>query len=475
MPGTVNHLDDFTLLRHVAKDLSDFEERATRRHLRSCGVCQRNLGKIEELDYVFREAGPGLFSEPESEELPSGDPFRRRPAPRSLTRPGAGAKGPAMAAECIAAAKEAAQRKDSLLSCRDAGGEALRGAFDQLRLSELADRFAVGYALEEAVSRMVEAPGRWLRFAETALARLAEESKSRRSPSMADAAYPLADLVGRAHLLAGIARNWTGEFERGGHNLLLAYRAFAKGAGSGVDLARVELAEATRRSFVERADEGLILATRAARTFSDFGITDEEARAQAVKGLALSRKGRDEEALGAYRAALPAFERLGLWNAYASTLQNVGASLMHLGRLDEARREYARALRKVSRAERPAVHAFIRRNLAMTLFEAGQYAQAAPAFGSAASLFEQLGATADALPTLLFQIECLARSGARARARSLMAAFRLRVEELGALDGSTLEELDAALSGRHPDLTSLARLRDEVEETLRERLEGSAS
>ena len=221
---------------------------------------------------------------------------------------------------------------------------------------------------------------------------------------------------------------------RGGRDLLLAYRAFARGTASEVELARVELAEATRRSFVERAPEGLILASRAAQTFSDFGIADEEARALAVKGLALSRDGRGEEALLAYREALPAFERLGLWNAYVSTLQNVGATLMHLGRLAEARREYARALRNVSRTERPAVHAFIRRNLARTLFEAGRFAQAALGFGSATSLFEQQGATADALLTLLYQIESFARAGAGVKARSLMAGFERRVGELGVLD-----------------------------------------
>ncbi len=474
MSAALNHLDDCTLLRHVARDLSDFEERAARRHLLSCDVCRKNLEKIEELDHLLREAGPELFGETEMEGLPSGDPFCLRPVPRALTKPAAAAQGRARATECLAAAKEASRRKNSLLSCRDAGEKVLRNAFDGLRLSEPTDRYTLGYALEEAVSRMVEAPALWLRFAEAAVSRLAAEPKGRRSPSVADSAYPLADLVGRAHLLAGIARNWTGEFERGGRDLLLAYRAFARGTASEVELARVELAEATRRSFVERAPEGLILASRAAQTFSDFGIADEEARALAVKGLALSRDGRGEEALLAYREALPAFERLGLWNAYVSTLQNVGATLMHLGRLAEARREYARALRNVSRTERPAVHAFIRRNLARTLFEAGKFAQAALGFGSATSLFEQQGATADALLTLLYQIESFARAGAGVKARSLMAGFERRVGELGVLDASTLKELAAALSGRNPDLASLVRLRDGVEETLRDRLERSA-
>lgn len=474
MPGALNHLDDCTLFRHVCRDLSEFEEKAARRHLRSCGACRRNLEKIEELDHLLREAGPELFAETDSEDLPSGDPFRLRPASRPLTGRAAGTGGRARATQCLAAAKEAARRKDRLLSFRDAGEKVLRGGFDELRLSEPTDRYTIGYALEEAVSRMVEGPARWLRFAEASRTRLAAEPKSRRSTSVADSAYPLADLVGRAHLLSGIARNWTGEFERGGRDLLLAYRAFSRGTASEVDLARVELAEATRRSFVERAPEGLVLASRAARTFAEFGIADEEARALAVKGLALSRHGRGEEALLAYREALPALERLGLWNAYASTLQNVGATLMHLGRLGEARREYARALRKVSRTERPAVHAFIRQNLARTQFEAGEFAQAASGFGSATSLFEQQGAMADALLALLFQIESFARAGAGVKARFFMAGFKRRVQELDALDASTLKELDAALSGRNPDLASLVRLRDEVEETLRERLEGSA-
>jgi tetratricopeptide (TPR) repeat protein len=474
MPGTVNHIDDFTLLRHVAKDLSEFEERKTQRHLSSCGICQRNFEKIEELDYVLREAGPELLGEAEWEDLPSGDPFRRRPEPHPLKKPEGAPRGMALANECIAAAKEASGKKDSLLSRRDAGEDALRGALGQLRLSELTDRYILGYALEDAVSRMVEGPARWLRFAKAATARLSEEPIAHRSSSLAEYAYPHSHLMGRAHLLAGIARNWTGEYEKGGRDLQAAYGAFTKGAVTDLELARVELAEATRRSFVDRGEEGLILAARAMRTFVDFGMEDEVARAEAVKGVVLSNGGRREEAISAFRTALLTFERLGLWNAYVSTLQNIAGSLIHLGRLEEARREYARALRKVSRTGQPAIHAFIRQNLARTLFEAGEHAQAAPAFGSAASLFEQQGAMADALVALLFQIECHARAGAGARAGSLMAAFRQRVEELGALDTSTIKELEAALSGRNPDLTSLARLRDEVEETLRGHLQGVA-
>ncbi|MGE5344792.1 MAG: hypothetical protein ACM3JH_02465 [Acidithiobacillales bacterium] len=474
MPAALNHLDDATLLRHVAGDLSDFEEKAAQRHLRSCGDCRRNLGKIEELHQLLREGGPALLGEKDPKGLPPGDPFHQRPEPRPLRRAGGKAQGSTLATECVAAAKSAAGRKESLLACRDADEEALRKSLEKLRLSELADRYALGYALEEAVVRIVEGPGHWLRFAEAAILRLSKEPRRIPPAGRADYAYPLAHLVGRAHLLAGVARNLTGEFETGGRNLLTAYRAFTKGVVTDIELARVELAEATRRSFIDRAREGLILASRAERTFSDFGMRDEEARSHAVKGLLLSRQGRHEEGLTAFRRALPVFEKLGLWNAYASTVQNIGASLMHLGRLDEARREYARALRKVSSAERPVIHAFIRQNLARTLLDGGEFAQAASGFGSAASLFDRQGAIADALLARLFQIESLARGGAAARARSLLAGFRRRVEELGALDSSTLKELDAALSGRNPDLASLVRLRDEVGEALCDRLGATA-
>ncbi len=473
MSEAPKHLDDTTLLRHVAGDLSDVEEKGAQHHLRSCGACRTNLGKIEELHQLLRESGPELLGERGTKGLPPGDPFHRRPEPRPPKRGGT-AQGPAVAAECAAAARSAARRKEALLAGRDADDKGLRDAFGKLRLSQLADRYALGYALEEAVARIGEGPVRWLRFAEAAIRRLAGEPRRIPPVALADYACPLAHLDGRAHLLAGLAQSWTGEFGKAGRNLLIAYRAFTKGAVSDVELARVELAEATRRSFLDRVREGLILASRAERTFADFGLRDDEARAHAVKGLLLSRQGRHEEGLTAFRRALPAFESLGLWNAYASTVQSVGASLMNLGRLDEARREYARALRKVPDTGQPALHAVLRQDLARTLFEGGEYAKAAPGFGSAASLFERQGARADALLALFLQIESLARGGAAATARSLLAGFRRRAEELGLPGPSTLTELDAALSKRDPDLASLARLRERVGETLGDRLRVSA-
>ncbi len=473
MQSALKHLNDTTLLRHLAGDLNDLEEKAAQQHLRSCVDCRKNLGKLEELHQLLREGGPELLGEKVPKGLPPEDPFFRRPEPRPV-RQGKEARGHALAAECAAAARSAARRKEALLARRDADDEVLRKAFETLRLSELADRYVLGYALEEAVARIGEGPATWLRFAEAAILRLSGEPSHLPPAALADYACPLAHLVGRAHLLAGVARNATGDFGKSGRNLLAAYRAFTRGTVTDVELARVELAEATRRSFLDRAREGLILASRAERTFSDFGLRDDEARAHAVKGLLLSRQERHEEGLTAFRRALPAFEKAGLWHAYASTAQSIGASLTHLGRLDEARREYERALRRLPRSGRPMLHAVLRWNLARTLFEGGNYDQAAPGFGSAASLFEGQGARGDALLALFFQVESLVRGQAAPRARSLLAGFRRRAEQLGVPSASTLKELDDALSGRKPDLASLVRLRGEVCETLRDRVGAAA-
>lgn len=472
MPGaamTPQHLDEFTLLRLVTSDLDDLESAATRRHLRECAVCREGLEGIEALDKALRRVRECLSTpDRDAGRLPVGDPFRFRPAGSAGRRRPAAAPGADLASLALAATRLAAPLKEELLGASAGMRPALLASLDSLRLDELPPRYALGYALDEAIGRMVEAPARWLALGEASVARVERQRRSGARPAAAvEAAYPLLDLAGLGNLVAGTARNWTGDLARGAVDLARAFRAFAAGSRSEARLAQAELAESQRRSFADRPEEGLVLARRATASFDALDQVENLARARGAQALALSYLGREEEALAEYRASRDAFQGAGLWNGWVTALHGVGTCLLKLGRLDEARREYARALKLVSRDERPAVHAFVRSNLARTLFGAGRYAESARAFADAAALFERLDAPADSLACVLGEIESLARAGSWLRADALFARFKTEVEEKNALDPPLLSSLGAILSGETRDLDLLEVLRERAEEGLR--------
>lgn len=466
---TPSHLDDFTLLRFVAKDLDDIEGATVRRHLRACTSCREGLKGIEALDDALRRAKSCLDSESGAlAGLPPGDPFRFRPAGPVRARRAGGEDGPASVAAALAATRLAPALKERLLLSAGEGDGALRTELDRLLLGELAHRYALGYALDEAIARMVEAPARWLSLGDASADRVEREGKDRtRAVRLVERGYPLVDLLGLCRLVAGVARNWTGDLVRGGRDLSRAWRSFGHGSASESRLAQVELAESQRRTFLGRPAEGLVLAERSARSFEALGRAEQLARARGSRALALSYLDRDEEALIDFRAARDGYEEAGFWNGWVTALNGIGACLLRLGRLDEARREYARALKRVSKGERPSVHAFVRGNLARTLFEAGRYADAARAFAASAELFESLSATADSVGARLWEIESLARCGAWGRAGALMGVLRDDVEAREALDPDLLASLQAVLSGEVRDVDILATLRRRAEESLR--------
>ena len=394
---TAPHPDDFTLLVLLEGEMSEMDAARLKRHLSTCPACASAYREIEKLDRTLKSTLPNLEEALAEPELPEGDPFRCRPDCTRLGRhlPVAGDEA---FHEVFAATRDAAEVKSRLLSAAAAPEEDLREALSALDLLALRDRYGLGYALDDALYNMVEGPARWARFgrasADTVLAARAD---GRTLDAPAERAYPLDDLLGLSLLVQGTACNWTGEFLRGGRDLRRAYGAFARGSVSERRLASVELVEAQRRAFLDRAEEALHLADRARGTFRALGLEDEAAKAAGARALALSYLDRDEEAIAEFRKILPVLASYGRWNTYVSALNGIGFCFLRLSRLDEARREYASALRQVGREARPAVHSFIRANLARTLFQGGRYAEAARAFASAASLFSAQESIADEL------------------------------------------------------------------------------
>ena len=413
------HPDDFTLLVLLEGELSELEAARLRRHLAECPACASACRDIDRLDRTLKRAAPELERALSEPELPPGDPFRCRPDCTRLGRPrpaGAGATS-----DALAASRAASEVKGRLLSALGAPDEDLRSALSALDLLALRDRYGLGYALDEALYSMVDGPARWERFGlRSSEVVLSARSGGRALDAPAERAYPLEDLLGLSLLVTGTARNWTGEFLRGGRDLRRAYAAFARGSVSERRLASVELAEAQRRAFLDRAAE-----------------------------------------------ALASHDR---WNTYVSALNGLGTCLMNLGRLEEARREYARALRLVGRDARPAVHAFIRANLARTLFEGKRYAEAARALDEAARHFATQGAKADELTMRLLGVEALARSGEPGRARAMAGDLAAELRSLGAAEPELLESYEAALKGDLPDVDLLETLRSRTQEQISERL-----
>jgi len=466
---TAPHPDDFSLLILHEGEMSELEAARLKRHLAGCPACTAAYREIEELDRTLKTTLPEIEEALAEPELPDGDPFRCRPDCIRLGRPKT--IGEEAIREVFAASQAAGEVKSRLLNAAAAPEEDLREALADLDLLALRDRFGLGYALDDALYNMVDGPAQWVRFGRASTVRVLEgRADGRVLDAPAERAYPLDDLLGLSVLVEGTACNWTGEFLRGGRALRRAYGAFARGSTSERRLASVELAEAQRRAFLDRAEEALHLAERARATFRALGLEDEAARAAGARALALSYLGREEEALAEFRGALPALAEAGRWNAYVSMLNGVGGCLFKLDRLPEARREYARALKLVGREARPAVHAFIRASLARALFESGRYPEAAKAFAGAASLFAGQGSQSDAWAMALFEVEALARAGDAHSARGVLRSVSRAVQAAEAVDEDILASLDHVLSGECPDVDLVAVLRSRAGEQLEERL-----
>jgi tetratricopeptide (TPR) repeat protein len=465
---STKHLNDFTLLRYVAGELTPSEQADASQHLAVCPRCSSIELEIRRLDEELRWIADFPEGGAEPVPLPPGDPFRSRP-PSVDRRPRPGGAA-ALAAAAIPAAERAVPLSEELLEVSrepHSVAERLRG----LPLEDAASRYGLLYALQECGRRIAESPPRAMRLAEETLNRLRREPHSRNSDeSEVERMVPRLILRGHAHLLAGQACLWTREFERSRTHLELAYRSLARGGAEEMTLAMVELQESQRRSFLGQGAEALTLARRASSTFEVWGLEDQVARARVAVGLSFFTLGEQNEAIRAYREALPIFERHGLWSNYVGALNSIGTSLTRAGRLDEAKREYARALRKLSRREHASWAAFIRHGLADVLFEAGRYREAAITLARASRLYADCGMMARSLAASLFEVEGWARHGDLARARHRLQIFLTTASAHRALSDSIAREISDAFGPDQPDLNRFQLVRGQTRSVLEQRL-----
>jgi tetratricopeptide (TPR) repeat protein len=462
VPGLSRHVDDFTLLRYVVKDLPDAERDEIGSHVDACRECRRALSELGEIETGLRRlSSAGLLGEPPGEvDLPARDPFRSRPSAPRKPRRERRASIPLEASK-IGASVALLQRRlmDSFFQASAAV------AIESIDLREAEHRFALLYGLQETGRRIAEDPRRALVFAEAAIRKLRLCSR-RPDAGFPEQVLPWVLLWGQAHVLAAQSYLWTKDFEHAGSSLRVAYRAFGL-TGDETNLAIVELNESQRRSFIGRGRSARILARRARGTFEDRGLDDLAAQALVTEGLAFYDLDMQEEAVAAYRLALPVFERAGLWSNYVGALNSLATSLTKLGRLDEARAECARALRRFSSREHRSWQGFLRIGIAELLHSAGRFQEGAHSAAAAGRVFSDSGLRANALIAWLLEIDCWAKQGNGERARARLESLVRAVErDEASVTRTVRRELEAALHSPDPRFRRLASLRTRLVEQI---------
>ena len=456
MPVLRSHVDDFTLLRLAVGDVTDDERFGATSHLETCKTCQDAFEEMKEVNRgLKRLASEGLLADFEANDLPDGDPFRRRPRLVDGRRPGRERIPP----EAVSLASAAIVLRRRLLDSVADG--TIATTIKGLDLGEPVQRLALLYGLQEAGRQITMDPLRASEFGAAAIRRLRLMPRSRAPAGGANLIAPWELLWGQAHLLAAQAGLWTKEFDRAARFLRVAYRAFGS-IGDETSLAHTELVEAQRRSFVSEGKGALILSARARATFERYGLEDLAACAMAAEGIAQFDVGNPEGSVLAFRKALPVFDRHGIWNAYISALNCLGTALTSLGRLDEARREYAMALRRFTLAEHKSLQGYLRLGLAQIVLSAGRYHAAALSAAAASRLFAACGMQVNALIATLLEIESWARHGDVDRARRRLDGLTAATSRGSGIDRALKRQLSDALSGGNPDFDQLQHLRAQL-------------
>ncbi len=461
MPVVKSHVDEFTLLRIIVGEATRAEETQASTHLETCKRCQKALSELEQVDRGLRRlALKGLLDEPHGvDDLPSGDPFRRRPTVATNRS----SRRSTLPLETGSLRSEATFYQRRLLE--SVANNTAVTAVEGFDLGDSSQRLGLLYALQESGRRIAESPERASHFASAAISRLESSSRSAYSDTVPEAIAPWFLLWGQAHVLAAQGHLWTKNFKRAGSSLRVAYRAFGK-IGDETSLAITELNESQRRSFVGLGQTALVLAARARKTFEERGLDDLAARAMVAEGLAYFDLEQHEQAVAAYRTSLPVFERYALWSNFVGATNSIATSLVQLGRLDEARREYARALRRFSREDHRSWQGFLRIGIAEILFAAGRFRDAARSAAAAGKVFADCGLRANALIVWLLEIECWARCGDMVRSQNRLDAFLRASQAEQAIDRTVRRKMESALAGARPNLDQLAKLRSRLGDEL---------
>jgi tetratricopeptide (TPR) repeat protein len=341
------HLDQSDLLRFVVSDLGETRRRQVKQHAKECGTCARALEETRRLDGGLRGLGDALYFTDDDSFLE-----RPRPAERPLSEFELDREVLQMKArEALPAAREKA---------RALFGEAAGTGIDPVQtldLRSLADRWALGRALEGALDSVAAAPRRCLALAQRAHERLEGADQSpyatipARRMTAVEYAAPLIDLFALAKLAKGAALVEMARFEEAEAELRSAYRSFGEGRGSEHHFAWVEIFASRCLSMSGRPGQGLVLAERAHATFEGLGLPEGAAEATLSSGIARYYLGRPDAAEREFHRAESAFARLERWDSYVAAIGCEAFAFMEVGRLDKALESYAKARKRAARVE----------------------------------------------------------------------------------------------------------------------------
>jgi tetratricopeptide (TPR) repeat protein len=344
---TSAHPNQAELLRFVVSDLGETRRRQVKEHAKRCGTCVRALEETRRLDGAMRDLGDALY-------FTEDDSFfeRPRPAERPLSEFEFGGDVVQMKArEALPAVREKA---------RALFGEAAPTGIDPVQtldLRSLADRWALGRALESSLDSVSAAPRRCLAFADRVGERLGGADQSpyaaipARRMTAVEYAAPLIDLFALARLVKGAALVGMARFEEAEAELRSAYRSFGEGRGSEHHFAWVEVFASRCLSMTGRPGQGLVLAERARVTFESLGLPVGVAESAHSCGIARYYFGNPEVAAREFHRAEDAFARLGRWDSYVAAIGCQAFAFMELGRLDKALESYAKARSRAARAD----------------------------------------------------------------------------------------------------------------------------
>ena len=145
------HLDDFVLLQKVQGRLAVSKRSRVAAHLASCRECSANLREIEALHSGLAELAASGELREEGVLLALDDPFRNRPAPMDHR------SAPLLRNAMLAADRGLARAKEIIdrLEATERPEKVLRSFV----LEQPEDRFAIYFALQEAVLGSPGTPG----------------------------------------------------------------------------------------------------------------------------------------------------------------------------------------------------------------------------------------------------------------------------------------------------------------------------
>jgi tetratricopeptide (TPR) repeat protein len=344
---TSAHPDQSDLLRFVVSDLGETRRWQVKQHAKECGTCARALEETRRLDGGLRELGDALYFVP-------GDSFmeRPRPAERPLSEFDF---GPGVLQTKAREALPAVQERARALFGEAAGtGIDPMGTLD---LRSLADRWALGRALESALDGVSAAPRRCLAFADRVRERFGGVDQApyaaapARLMTVVEYAAPLIDLFALARLVKGAALVEMARFEEAEVELRSAYRSFGEGRGSDHHFAWAEVFASRCLSMSGRPAQGLVLAERAHVTFESLELPAGVAEVAQSSGIAWYYLGNPDVAAREFHRAEDAFARLERWDSYVAAIGCQAFAFMDLGRLDKSLECYAKARSRAVRAE----------------------------------------------------------------------------------------------------------------------------